>query len=137
MKSPQLPIYFRSFIGIIKTPFITIGSGPNLVGVKMVSFKGSWTSLGFGYGSRVAPLLSLTFLGSSFEFWFWPVDSGCVPPFYRVEGGWVRVGEDEDAVCCILSACPKTNYLLLSMGIFQCHVSFRGVLLQFKPLVVP
>lgn len=33
---------------------------------------------------------------------FWVIDRGCVPPF-RVEGRWVRVGE-EDAICCIPSA---------------------------------
>ena len=36
-------------------------------------------------------------------FSFWIVDTGCVPPF-KVDGRWVRVGEDEDAVCCIPSA---------------------------------
>ena len=29
---------------------------------------------------------------------FWVVDSGCVPPF-KVDGRWVRVGVDEDAIC--------------------------------------
>ena len=36
-------------------------------------------------------------------FSFWIVDTGCVPPF-RVDGRWVRVGEDDDAICCIPSA---------------------------------
>ena len=36
-------------------------------------------------------------------FLFWVVDSGCVPPFL-VDGKWVRVGVDEDAVCCVPSA---------------------------------
>ena len=36
-------------------------------------------------------------------FLFWVVDSGCVPPF-KVDGKWVRVGVDEDAVCCVPSA---------------------------------
>ena len=34
---------------------------------------------------------------------FWVVDSGCVPPF-KVDGKWVRVGVDEDAICCVPSA---------------------------------
>ena len=34
---------------------------------------------------------------------FWVVNCGCVPPF-RVDGRWVRVGEDEDAICCVPSA---------------------------------
>ena len=52
-------------------------------------------------GFRVAPqVTSPTFLEL---FLFWIVDTGCVPPF-RVDGRWVRVGEDEDAVCCIPSA---------------------------------
>ena len=36
-------------------------------------------------------------------FLFWTVDTGCVPPF-QVDGRWVRVGDDEDAICCIPSA---------------------------------
>ena len=36
-------------------------------------------------------------------FMFWVVNCGCVPPF-RVDGRWVRVGEDEDAICCVPSA---------------------------------
>ena len=36
-------------------------------------------------------------------FLFWVVDCGCVPPF-KVDGKWVRVGVDEDAICCVPSA---------------------------------
>ena len=36
-------------------------------------------------------------------FMFWVVDSGCVPPF-KVDGRWVSVGIDEDAICCAPSA---------------------------------
>ena len=36
-------------------------------------------------------------------FMFWVVNCGCVPPF-RVDGRWVCVGEDEDAICCVPSA---------------------------------
>ena len=36
-------------------------------------------------------------------FMFWVVDCGCVPPF-KVDGRWVRVGIDEDAICCVPSA---------------------------------
>ena len=37
-------------------------------------------------------------------FLFWIVDTGGLPPFL-VDGRWVRVGDDEDAVCCVPSAC--------------------------------
>ena len=36
-------------------------------------------------------------------FLFWVVDCGCVPPF-KVDGKWVCVGVDEDAICCVPSA---------------------------------
>ena len=30
------------------------------------------------------------------------VDSGTLPPF-RVDGRWVRIGDDEEAICCVPS----------------------------------
>ena len=31
-------------------------------------------------------------------FLWWTVDSGTLPPF-RVDGRWVRIGDDEEAIC--------------------------------------
>ena len=36
-------------------------------------------------------------------FLWWTVDSGTLPPF-RVDGRWVRIGDDEEAICCVPSA---------------------------------
>ena len=36
-------------------------------------------------------------------FLWWVVDSGTLRPF-RVDGRWVRIGDDEDAICCVPSA---------------------------------
>ena len=62
-------------------------------------------------------------------FLWWIVDSGTLPPF-RVDGCWVRIGEDEDAICCIPSA-----YTLYKA--WRRAVSFvlrRGILIPGVPV---
>ena len=54
-------------------------------------------------GFRVAPQVILVIFPGLSCFWFWVVDSGSVPAF-KVDGKWVHVGVDEDAICCVPSA---------------------------------
>ena len=52
-------------------------------------------------------------------FLWWTVDSGTLPPF-RVDGRWVRIGDDEEAICCV----PSAAFLYLATCGVICFASW-------------